>query len=1099
MSPATSGEGRVGAVVELAAGAREAEARLLAIVATHRERARSEPTLLARPLRVLVPSRSLRLHVAERLTAALGAIAGVQVQTLHALAVELTAGGEPLRGGDLLVDLLARRSAAADPLLRGAFGAFQDGYRGVAGAVRDLFDAGFEPEHAGAVLERVDAAGGSADARRRARAVVAVAVQVARALAERGAGGRSELLRRAREALESGTSLVASALVVHGFADATGRAADLLAALARRFPTTVLVDLPPDPDDPSATDLGASFAERLIERFEAEPRSAGAPREPAALELFRAPGPEAEAREVARRVRDALAAGVRPERIGVVARDLAPYRSALRIQLGRLGIPCSGLRARAPIDGDGRRVLALLDLFEARERCPADRWLDAAPRLRFERAGDSGESETVERAPSHELRLGLRVLGAARLADVAALDVDERLGERGSLRLPLRLGVGRSDEIGFHARRAKLRGSDLRACAGAARALARRFASWPQSATLAAHLAELERARTDDLGWRAKDRSEQRVAQALADLAESLGEEELTLDELGQLVRRALAPLAAPALGGNGGGVQVLDAMEARARTFERLFVVGVGRGAFPRPIREDAVLSDDLRRALTDLLPEMPVKARSRDEDRYLFAQLASASPRVTVSWCFADDDGRPSVISPLVERLLREHDEESVFAAPPLYPQERERAASGGPRTAAEHAILGALHAGLDGHERRLALALRESGERAPDAVAGARARVLRAYESGPFEPERFAPWLGLVGAATDAGAVLPDPRVEAPSVSRVEALARCPWQALLGRLLQLEPTPDPLDALPGVDARMVGNVVHEVLERIAKRTLGSEPVDLETALRRAPVPLEWPDDAALEGLLCDVARAKIAEHRPPQLGYVRTIAAVARPFVERARALDEEERTRWPQLGFIGAEVQGRVTVGSGAAAVAITFRADAVERRGSTVILTDYKTGKAVAPSTFAKERLPRGEALQAMAYALAAGEGARGRYLYLGADAAKGEDPEVAVAEPDAHAPWFERAVQTLVGAWSAGAFYPRLFEDGDKEPAACKTCDYAQTCVRGDSGARRALGAIVQGTASERSAPALAALRAAWELSVTKREDTQKARGGERS
>ena len=42
------------------------------------------------------------------------------------------------------------------------------------------------------------------------------------------------------------------------------------------------------------------------------------------------------------------------------------------------------------------------------------------------------------------------------------------------------------------------------------------------------------------------------------------------------------------------------------------------------------------------DVLPDVPIKARTRDEDRSLFAQLSSATAHVTHPWQLADADGR-------------------------------------------------------------------------------------------------------------------------------------------------------------------------------------------------------------------------------------------------------------------------------------------------------------------------------------------------------------------------------------------------------------------------------------------------------------------------
>ena len=131
-----------------------------------------------------------------------------------------------------LVEVLCRRHARGETALRQAFDEFVDGYRSVVGAVRDLIDAGFEPGHLPALVERLEerqdgsTAKGETSETRRVRAVLSVASAVAEDLAKREAGGRAELLRRARDAFQADPDelLPTRALFIHGFADATGRA-----------------------------------------------------------------------------------------------------------------------------------------------------------------------------------------------------------------------------------------------------------------------------------------------------------------------------------------------------------------------------------------------------------------------------------------------------------------------------------------------------------------------------------------------------------------------------------------------------------------------------------------------------------------------------------------------------------------------------------------------------------------------------------------------------------------------------------------------------------------------------------------------------------
>ncbi|HEY8021533.1 MAG TPA: hypothetical protein VIH93_10550, partial [Thermoanaerobaculia bacterium] len=329
--------------VVVARGPRAAEALLLGGIEALLDEAARDPALLALPVRIVVPSRSLREHVAAALAARRGrGAAGVVVQTLHGLACEVLArSGEAAPRGRHLFDLLAQRFARLEPALSRPLDGLVDGYGAVAGSVRDLLDAGLTAEHAEAAEEAL-AAGGQRASRAaidRARALVRVAARVDRAAERLPIGRVSHLFRRAVERLaaDPDAALSARALWVHGFADATGVATDLLARLLRRPGARLVLDRPPDPGRPGAAE--GAFTERLSQalapgaRLDAPPplpALATEGRSTASPALFMAPGAEAEAREVAVRIGALLDSGAIAERIGVVARDLSPYRRALR-------------------------------------------------------------------------------------------------------------------------------------------------------------------------------------------------------------------------------------------------------------------------------------------------------------------------------------------------------------------------------------------------------------------------------------------------------------------------------------------------------------------------------------------------------------------------------------------------------------------------------------------------------------------------------------------------------------------------------------------------------------------------------------------------
>ena len=325
-------------------GPRAAEARLLAWLDALAAEARRDPSRLALPVRVVVPSRSLRRHVAARLVrpraarpgsarAPRAAMAGVIVQTLFGLAGEiLERAGVPAPRGALLFETLVERAARGDDGLRRELGDLEDGFLAVAPAVADLLDAGLEPVHAEALDEALASDGPRAAGRvatERARAVVRVAAQTEAWLRELGLERRSGWLRQAAEALRTAApeqALPARAVLLHGFVAASGVASDLLSALLRQHGATLLLDRPPVPgaEQGSEATATARLAERAASAAALAPAVPGTREVPApaaatpgppapdtaprlaTLEAFTAAGAEAEAREVARRLQRLL-------------------------------------------------------------------------------------------------------------------------------------------------------------------------------------------------------------------------------------------------------------------------------------------------------------------------------------------------------------------------------------------------------------------------------------------------------------------------------------------------------------------------------------------------------------------------------------------------------------------------------------------------------------------------------------------------------------------------------------------------------------------------------------------------------------------------
>jgi hypothetical protein len=1059
--------------VVICRGALATERRLLEEVS---RLAPASPEELDPPLRIIVPSRSLRLHLLRRLVEERGAVAGVVVQTLGGAAREVRerAGDErtPRPAG---FELVVRRLAAGEPILASELDDLDDGYGAVLGAVRDLTDAGFGPGLEDGVLEQIDELGRSVPRsnRKRAAALVRVAARALEAAELIGTYPNTASYRLAAEALATTgrEALPSRALLVHGFADLTGVAADLLTEILRVCGSAVLLDRVPDPAAHHADDAGNAFLGRFEVRLGglAKEIDADDPAAPA-VRLAEAPDIEAEARWVTEAVRAELDDGATPESVGVVTRQIGTLALPLRRQFRRLGVPFSGIATSVPGGRIRRKARRLADLLRRGGDAELELWVEVTDDLADEVA----------------LLLGLRVLSLTRLRDLAALRPDHPKLVRG---VPLPLDPGVVDASGGTSSEGaapRLTSSRVAPAIERAHTLLGVLEGWPAKAPASDHLAQTERL-LGALGWRLDAGHGAEVAGAAADLAAELPET-LSVESVewnSELVRR-LDGLGEIPIGGRGGGVQLLSVTEARARTFDRLFVCGLDRGVFPRQVVDDAMLPDAVRGRLAGVvLPEMPVKARSADEERYLFAQLMSAAPKIALSWHLSSG-GKRAAPSPFVDRLRAGDSELPVGSVRPLWAP----SAGGGPRPVYEHAVCAAAATGsVDVPLLSMAIAEGRGGVEPawsavpPERLATSRAEVVATLEAGDGTPS-VGPWFGFVGNGTAPG--------DKVWITHLEAVAACPWRAFVERRLGVRPLPDPHLGLPDPDHRLVGNVVHEVLERIVSGPK-RQRLTLEKALTNDPADVVWPSDRDLDRLLADAADKVAFDEGLGGFGLARLLEARARPILAVAREV--EWSGGCTVAGVLSAEIEGELV--HQATGRVIGFRAD---RLDAGPCATDYKSGRpmstAVRESTRAGHLLKhvrRGRVLQAVAYALAASGGV-GRYLYLRPDIgdapdearmleAKGDDPDLTAA--------FDQAVGVIDAAMAAGAAFPRVKEPERKDLKTdhCTYCQVVEACRRDDSAFTRLLVELMNGEGGD-PVPALESARDLWWLGVEREEES---------
>ena len=1043
-----------------------------------------DPSLLARPVLVVVPSASLRRHLQVSIAQGLGAaVLGVQVQLVgHVAADVLRRAGHTAPRGGLLFDVLARRAAEEQKSLREALAGLSDGYGVASSSIRDLLSAGLDDNGTAAqdALPAWDT---------RARAVVDAATRTHGLMRELGVGRRANTMQAAAAALQEAgcKALPARAILVYGFADAPGLTRAFLRALLRQENARIYVDRPCDPADRSREEPGCRFVDRFLERLgQAQhpdhpfPESkAGSPPHNA----FTTSGTDAEAREIAHRIRELIDQGTSPEKIAIVARQLDRHAAALRRRLRERAIPFSGGTLPPSWSPTQRGISAICELLRTRGRALIDRWLDAT-------SGFASDSD---------VRLALRVIGCTRLIHATTLDLDPFLRSRDTLALPARRGLnprqseGTGDEDatpesarGVRNEKRVIQRHVLEQALANAREIHRLLADWPTRAPLQTH-AERARDLARILGLDEKESpvADARVAARWQDALNELIEHDPTFevsdDEFRVLLESALQGGAEP-MGGQGGGVAVMDVSHARGLTFDHLFMMGLERHVFPRSISEDPLLADRQRHALQSVLPDLATADASHDEERVLFASLLGAADRVTLSWQRSDEEGREIAASPFVERMLHAGRLTVSKVTRDLVKVAKER-----PVTARDAALALALSAPRALFHRALAPALAEArallrlddgmGQAMPepdiDALADARMRTLEAVDPSRDTPEGQAiyrgpsPWFGSVGKVR---AGVDDPRNNDLYVTALEGMARCPWQLFLSRDLNVERPPDPLASPPEFSRRLIGIVVHGTLEHLISAALPDpRPRTIAEAIASGTTDVTMPDEEAVVRALEDAVREHATEEGLHLGGLHQALAQICMPLVRRALSID------WSggSVAVLGVELRGETPITIGDKTETLHFKADRVDgSQDGSVLFTDYKTGKPVSnaktPQTRTRhlsQKIRSGELLQAGAYAQSS-EGGRGRYLYVEEDI--DEDNRAAYVDATGEAAdAFAATASALITARADGILFPRLGDGKGQSGKACRTCQHMEACVQGDSALKMRLEHMAERCATE--------------------------------
>jgi ATP-dependent helicase/nuclease subunit B len=154
---------------------------------------------------------------------------------------------------------------------------------------------------------------------------------------------------------------------------------------------------------------------------------------------------------------------------------------------------------------------------------------------------------------------------------------------------------------------------------------------------------------------------------------------------------------------------------------------------------------------------------------------------------------------------------------------------------------------------------------------------------------------------------------------SVTAIEQWTSNPYAIFARHILRLNPLP-PLGAAP--DASLRGGLIHDVLSRFAKEHPSTLPRDLLPELERIAT-------AVLESY---TGHPRIAAFWLPRLKRFLTWFAATEP-------------ARRNGVETIIAETNGSLVIDTLGKPFTLTARADRIDDTGSSIIITDYKTGAA----------------------------------------------------------------------------------------------------------------------------------------------------------
>ncbi|HEX3011902.1 MAG TPA: PD-(D/E)XK nuclease family protein, partial [Syntrophomonadaceae bacterium] len=248
------------------------------------------------------------------------------------------------------------------------------------------------------------------------------------------------------------------------------------------------------------------------------------------------------------------------------------------------------------------------------------------------------------------------------------------------------------------------------------------------------------------------------------------------------------------------GGVQVLAPTQIRGLKFERVLILGMQEGEFPRSIRSDWVINDRERLELRPTV-SLPTSWELYQREKVLFQMVVDAcQEQLWLAYPATDDDGQAVLASLYIEEISKNLGKPLTASdpLPQIFPEDWQDACS------LRELTLSLLHQG----HRNIGHFLAEQ-----NLGLGKSLLALEEVDSLRWGSD-FSSWDGCFKSQEAVDLLGQQQKDHIFNISNLNTYANCPMKYFLSVELGLKPLPEQETAINHLDK---GILQHEVLQRI------------------------------------------------------------------------------------------------------------------------------------------------------------------------------------------------------------------------------------------------------------------------------------------